>query len=90
MVPKSCDGLGLIAALLGDHLHRLTVSMSAQQEDEGNGAEEKGTKRRRKRRRDRSLELDDEDFDLLEEQGIKVGTAAHLRPLLSRMKSALA
>ncbi len=38
----------------------------------GEGAEERRRKRRRKRRRDRSLELDDEDFDLLEEQGIKV------------------
>ena len=48
------------------------------QDEEGEGGEEGRRKRRRKRRRDRSLELDDEDFDLLEEQGIKVGTAAKL------------
>ena len=44
-----------------------------QDDAEGEGAEGEGRKKRRKkRRRDRSLELDEEDFDLLEEQGVKV------------------
>ncbi len=46
--------------------------MHGVQDDEGEGGEEGRKKRRKKRRRDRSLELDEEDFDLLEEQGVKV------------------
>ena len=42
------------------------------QDAEGDDGEDRPKKKRKKRRRDRSLELDEEDFDLLEEQGVKV------------------
>ena len=58
--------------------------MDVLQDDGGEGAEGEGRKKRRKkRRRDRSLQLDDEDFDLLEEQGVKVRRHCPAPPVIS-------